>query len=133
MNKSAPNLPAVVGSPPVVAKTYDLAELESLWDDFLRIHERHREDGKWLDEFKRRLRELSGEAETINLRGQLVATDYRTGKFSRKQLEADDPELAQQYVKHQWVETFDEESFAKDHPDKYAQYKAHQFLVKVQS
>ena len=111
-------------------ESFGLEDLLLYWQEYLLRKERHDEDTKWIEGFKKRLDQISGGAPSFTLNGEEVATYKRTGKLSLKRLESEHPEIVARYTRLVQELKFDRMAFEAEEPKLHAQYKAKVFLVK---
>jgi hypothetical protein len=105
------------------AKVFNLDNLEMTWEEFRKRHARHAADGKWLDEFKDLLKEVSNNADEFQLAGRQVAV-LRPGNLNQKRLATEQPDVIARYTRSVYETKFDTEAFRQEMPELYEQYRA---------
>lgn len=109
-------------------KVFHLDSVEMLWAEFRMRHAREAEDTRWMKEFKATIKQVAADAEEFHLRNVKVAM-FVPGALNRSLLADEQPDLVKQYTRHVVKEEFDEEAFAKDHPDLFTQYRSKGFKL----
>lgn len=104
--------------------------LELHFGEYLRQHSVAADSTGWLDQFKKLLPGVVGDASLMLLGGEPVATFRRDARLSKSRLEKEQPHIVAKYTKMAWVEIFDEETFRKEMPDVHAAYRGRPFRLK---
>lgn len=107
---------------------YELSQLELVWGTAVLKHAQFKETKKWLDTFKEVLPGYTRDATLLTLHGREVATYRRNGQLNLTELRKEQPDLVAKYTKLMTSMQFDETSFAHDHPDVYAAYRARRLV-----
>ena len=110
------------------AKAFPLDSVEMLWNEYRMRHKRSLEDNKWLEEFKVTIKQVAGDASEFKLRGVKVAM-LVPGNLKKSLLAKEQPDLVKEYTRPVFKEEFDQEAFAKDHPELYERYRAQAFKL----
>lgn len=110
------------------AKAFPLDSVEMLWNEYRMRHKRSLEDNKWLEEFKVTIKQVAGDASEFKLRGVKVAM-LVPGNLKKSLLAKEQPDLVKEYTRPVFKEEFDQEAFAKDHPELYEKYRAQAFKL----
>lgn len=110
------------------AKAFPLDSVEMLWNEYRMRHKRSLEDNKWLEEFKATIKQVAGDASEFKLRGVKVAM-LVPGNLKKSLLAKEQPDLVKEYTRPVFREEFDQEAFAKDHPELYEKYRAQAFKL----
>lgn len=110
------------------AKVFPLDSVEMLWNEYRMRHRRESEDKKWMKEFRETIKQVAGDASEFKLKGVKVAM-LVPGNLNKSLLAAEQPDLVKEYTRPVFKEEFDQEAFAKDHPELYERYRAQAFKL----
>lgn len=114
-------------SKPAVTK-FSLDQVKMQWGEFLMRRKRHAEDKQWLDEFKALLKKVSDNADQYLLNNRTVAR-LTPGQLNLSDLSKEQPDVVKRYTRIIAEEKFDEETFRKDEPELYEQYRARRLTL----
>lgn len=114
-------------SKPAVTK-FSLDQVKMQWSEFLMRRKRHAEDKQWLDEFKALLKKVSDNADQYLLNNRTVAR-LTPGQLNLSDLSKEQPDVVKKYTRIIAEEKFDEETFRKDEPELYEQYRARRLTL----
>lgn len=98
---------------------YELRLLKAAMDSAVQAYETRRD----------KLKKFIGDADVIVIHGKEVATHPR-GAFNRAKFVKENPTLAAQYMRKEFVEKFDEAKFAEENPALWLGYKSRSLRAK---
>lgn len=109
-------------------KKFSLDQFAMLWHEYRMRKARIKADEEWCDTFTSNLKDMCGDASEFTFQGSKVA-NLVPGQLNVSKLEAEQPELHQQYTRLVSKHQFDRGSFERAEPEMFEKYRTRRFCV----
>lgn len=115
--------------PKRVPAEYDIGHLKLHFGEFLRHHSLTKDSTGFLDQFKKLVPGVVGDAGLLVMGNLPVVSFRRDGALVMKRLEAEQPQIVAKYTEMKLVPVFDKEKFEQEMPDVFEAYRARSFRL----
>ena len=108
---------------------YDIGHLKLHFGEFLRHHSMAKDSTGFLDQFKKLVPGVVGDAGLLVM-GNLPVVSFRNdGALVMSRLEKEQPQIVEEFTEMKLVPVFDKEKFQQKMPDVYEAYRARSFRL----